>query len=272
MDLEKWYLDAVFADGTVWFGYRARLRLCGCASIAWCSGCEVLPDGTERRVSAWRNSPAPRLEEGSWSWTGPDGFRGRWTPSVASKSLVLAADDQLQVRWNCVAPRALIERSRDGGRRNGDNVLLAGRGPERTTRGVGYLECLRLQSSRSTLPFRELRWGRAHVGESSLVWLRWGQGRDLSLVLEDGLPSSGNIETLADGGLCIRTEESCWETGAGRILCNRDVRRSFPGWLVWLTGGLAPAQELKIAGAIRQRNSVGVERAGSGIWEEVRWE
>jgi membrane-associated phospholipid phosphatase len=59
MILEKWYLDAVFPDGTVWFGYRAKLRLRGCPPISWCAGCEVSGAGIQRKVGQWKNLPAP---------------------------------------------------------------------------------------------------------------------------------------------------------------------------------------------------------------------
>ena len=258
MYLEKWYLDAVFPDGTVWFGYRAKLRLWGWLPISWCAGCEVLPDGAERKIARWKILPSPIFTDGRWNWTGPDGFRGKWLPSVMGVEKVLAADDGLKVRWNCVAPRALVER-------------CDGMGPNGITQGVGYVECLRVESTRSGLPFRDLWWGHAYAKDSSLVWLRWGRGRDLSLLLEDGVPTEGKFETLADGGVCVRTKRSEWETSPGRTLCNRDVRRSFPGWLVWLTGGMAPALELKIAGNVRHLAARGGEIAGSGVWEKVRW-
>lgn len=256
MLLEKWYLDAVFPDGTVWIGYRARLRLFGCLPISWCAGCEIPPVGAQRKVTRWKNLPAPCLADGAWNWTGPDGFDGRWLPSVAGVKRTLASDDRLRIHWNCIAPRAVVER-KDG---------IRG-----TTRGVGYLECLRVESARLGFPFRDLWWGHACAGQSSLVWLRWGDGRDLSLLLEDGVPTDGRFDTLADGGVSIWTARNRWETAPGRTLCNGDLRRSFPAWLVWLTGGMAPAQELKIAGSVRHTTAPGIESAGTGVWEKVRW-
>ena len=38
MLLEKWYLDAVFPDGRVWFGYRARVRVGRWPPLMWLAG------------------------------------------------------------------------------------------------------------------------------------------------------------------------------------------------------------------------------------------
>jgi hypothetical protein len=68
----------------------------------------------------------------------------------------------------------------------------------------------------------------------------------------------------------VDTDHGQWETGSGRTLCDRDVRRAFPRWLVWLAGGMAPSREIKTAGPVRLRTALG-EFIGSGVWEEVRW-
>lgn len=265
MRLDKWYLDAVFPDGTVWFGCRARLGLWKCPAIPWASGCEVLPNGQRRDVSrlGWRQLRKPRLDNGQWLWRGPDGFHARWEPSAPGEDCMLAWDEQLRVRWNCLAPKATVTRI------NGDavgNTATSGAAP----RGLGYVEHLRMETDRPELPFRELWWGRAHAGESSLVWIRWGRGRELSLLLENGARVDGKLETFPNGGARVRTEYGQWDTGSGRPLCDRDLRRCLPRWLVWLARGMAPAREIKMAGPARPRTASG-DYTGSGVWEEVRW-
>ena len=264
MRLDKWYLDAVFPDGTVWFGYRARLGLWRCPAIPWASGCEVLPNGSMRTVSrlGWKEWSEPRLENGQWVWKSPDGFHARWEPSGRGVDAALASDDRLRVRWNCLAPKATVTRINGGqsGRAGGSAV----------SRGVGYVEHLRIDAEGPGLPFRELAWGRAHTAESSLVWIRWGRGRELSLLLEIGTRVSGSNATFSKEGARVRTAHGEWETGNGRPFCDRDVRRSFPRWLVWLARGMAPARETKMAGPVRLRTASGIF-TGSGIWEEVTW-
>lgn len=132
------------------------------------------------------------------------------------------------------------------------------------------MEHLQIETDRPDLPFRELEWGRAHAAESSLVWIRWGRGRELSLLLENGAQVNGKLETFSKGGARARTEHGEWETGSGHALCDRDARRSFPRWLVWLARGMAPSRELKMAGPARLRTASG-DFTGSGVWEEVRW-
>jgi len=176
---------------------------------------------------------------------------------------MLAWDEQLRVRWNCLAPKATVTRI------NGDavgNTATSGAAP----RGLGYVEHLRMETDRPELPFRELWWGRAHAGESSLVWIRWGRGRELSLLLENGARVDGKLETFPNGGARVRTEYGQWDTGSGRPLCDRDLRRCLPRWLVWLARGMAPAREIKMAGPARPRTASG-DYTGSGVWEEVRW-
>ena len=265
MLLDKWYLDAVFPDGAVWFGYRARLGLWICPAIPWASGCEVPPNGQERIVSrlGWKEWSAPALENGQWVWQGPDGFHARWAPSGPGADCLLASEDHLRVRWNCLAPKAAVTRF------NGGQTCKAA-GASAISRGLGYVEHLQIETDRTALPFRELRWGRAHAGESSLVWIRWGRGRELSLLLENGAQVSGRLETFPNGGARVQTGQGEWETGSGRPLCDRDMRRSFPRWLVWLAGGMAPAREIKMAGPVRLRAASG-DFTGSGIWEEVQW-
>ena len=176
----------------------------------------------------------------------------------------LAAGDGFRVRWNAVAPRAEVERIEQGGQSHSvASVAKPGR-------GLGYVEHLRLESAHLKLPFRQLRWGRAHAGEFSLVWIHWSRGRDLSLLVENGARAEGRIETLADGAVKVQTQFGQWATEHGRVLCDREVRRAFPRWLVMLTGGMAPVQELKVAGRVRL-TSGGKETEGTGIWEEVSW-
>jgi hypothetical protein len=262
MILDKWYLDTVFPDGRVWFGYRAQLRFGKLPFIRWVSGCEVLPDGREWKASRFRALAPPVLNDGQWEWRGPDGFHGCWRPTGTGAEFDLGSDDRFRVHWNCLVPRAVVTANGVG---DGSHV-----GKSTVCEGIGYLECLQIESTMRGLPFRQLCWGRAHAGESSLVWIRWGRGRDLTLVLEDGIQVSGKIEALCAGGVRVQTARGEWETGVGRPLCDRDVRRSFPRWLIRLAGGMAPARELKMAGPVRLRTVTGIV-AGTGIWEEVTW-
>jgi len=265
MRLDKWYLDAVFPDGTVWFGCRARLGLWKCPAIPWACGVETLPDGWGKDVShlGWKELAKPRLENGRWIWRGPDGFDARWEPSGPGADCALASDARLRVRWNCLAPKATVIRINNG------EIGKAARGS--AVPGIGYVERMQIATDGPGPPFRELFWGRAHAGKSSLVWIRWGRGRELTLLLENGARVGGKLETFSKGNIRARTELGEWETAGGSPIWDRDTRRAFPRWLVWLARGMAPAREIKLAGRARLRTASG-DYTGSAVWEEVRWD
>jgi hypothetical protein len=264
MRLDKWYLDAVFPDGTVWFGCRARLGLWICPVIPWACGCKVPANGRGRDVSrlGWKELAKPRLENGQWVWIGPDGFHARWEPSGPGADCALASDARLRVRWNCLAPKATVTRIHNG------EIGKAAR--KSAVPGIGYVERLQVATDRPDLPFRELFWGRAHAGKSSLVWIHWGRGRELTLLLENGAQVNGKLETLSNGGIRARTALGEWETAGGSLIWDRDTRLCLPRWLVWLARGMAPAREIKMVGRVRLRTAAG-DFTGPAVWEEVQW-
>lgn len=104
MLLDKWYLDAVFPDGTVWFGYRAWLQLWG-LRLSWAAGCEVLPNGHRQEASGWTALVEPCQENGQWRWRGPDGFEARWEPAGQGVESELGSEERFKVLWRCVAPQ-----------------------------------------------------------------------------------------------------------------------------------------------------------------------
>jgi len=265
MRLDKWYLDAVFPDGTVWFGCRARLGLWICPAIPWASSCEMFPDGWQWVDShlGWKELAKPRLENGHWLWRGLDGFHARWEPSGPGADITLASDARLRVRWNCLAPKATVTRINNG------EIGKAAR--KRAVSGIGYVERMQIETKGPSLPFRELFWGRAHAGKSSLVWIHWGRGRELTLLLENGAQVGGKLETYQHGSIRALTPLGEWETAGGSLICDRDTRLSFPRWLVWLARGMTPAREIKMAGRVRLRTAAG-DFTGPAIWEEVRWD
>lgn len=264
MVLDKWYLDTVFPDGTVWFGYRAWFRPWRGPHVAWAAGCEVLPDGRQRKTSRWKQLTVPRLENGQWRWRGPDGFEARWKPCCPGVQSELGSSKRFRVRWRCVAPRAAVTRTRRSQTGCFDGQIAA-------SNGLGYIEHLRIELAGFQMPFRDLWWGRAHAGPACLVWIRWGHGRDLWLVFENGIGVNAEFQPRPDGNLCIQTPLGLWETQGRNEICDRNVRRSFPRWLVWLAGGMAPVREHKMSGLVRLHTPSSTFD-GTGIWEEVKWQ
>jgi hypothetical protein len=76
--------------------------------------------------------------------------------------------------------------------------------PGRTLRGRGYAEVLEMTVAPWSLPMRQLRWGRAISARQSLVWIQWLGGRDLQVVVRNGLPAAaveiGEGEVRLDDG------------------------------------------------------------------------
>ena len=261
MKLEKWYLDAVLDDGTVWYGYQARLKLPGCPTIPWVCGHTIRPDGSGgvQARACWRTWPSPSCEDGIWQWTGPDGFQATWAPTSSGSASRLGSDDQLLVHWNCVVPSAVVS-----------CLVPDANGALREVSGTGYIEHLQLETRSAALPFKELLWGRAHAGGSSLVWIRWAAGRNCMFLLENGQPAQGTLTNNPDGSVHVQTASGEWLTRKTQPLCDRDLHTSFPRWLVWMAGHVVPKRELKLAGPATFCGSAG-HHTGTGIWEEVRW-
>jgi len=259
MTLDKWYLDAVFPDGSAWYGYRALIRFGYFPPVHFASSHSVSASGKGTEITRWPEIREPACDGNSWEWIAPGGFRGHWQPVRSrGEELELSRDSDLKIHWSCLAPDARFDRLDPGKKEPGG------------ASGSGYIERLQVQSGRRALPFRSLRWGHANAGDASLVWIQWARGKDLSLILENGVQVPGSIEEMPDGGVKVQTASSCWETLPGKTICDRDVRKSFSWMLVWLARGLAPSREMKILGNVRRK--CGAQTwMGSGIWEHVLW-
>lgn len=179
MQVEKWYLDCVAADGGGFIGYAARLRWGPVA--ARCS--ETL---------LWGRLAAPAASGLRWGGrlpeTGPDGLhwdnpavdaRGRWralAPAFAPQ--VLHEEAAGRIEWHCCCPRADAA------------VQVAGTRLE----GLGYAERLVLTLPPARLPFREQQWGRFLGAEQDCVWIVWAAPTPRAWVFHQGQPVVAAIE------------------------------------------------------------------------------
>lgn len=159
LNLEKFYLDVVSADGSGCIGYATRLdaglMLDPAALLMW-SADPAAPAVQTRTL----RGTLPRLEGGVWSWDCPAlAVSGKWQPCAGSvpvrENLWQSAESS--VLWENLAPRAQVTL------RIGRNQIV----------GWGYLERLRLTVPPWRLPIHGLRWGRFATAETSIVWIRW---------------------------------------------------------------------------------------------------
>jgi hypothetical protein len=248
--LEKWYLDVVSSEGRARIAYIARLRM-GALHLKYASVLRV--DG--HRVRAGSTLRGVTLPEGQ------SPLRWRCEPLQVAVALTTVAPPLAatvletpagRVDWCCFAPRAMVV-FHDGAE---------------TIQGTGYAELLTLTIPPWSLPWDSLRWGRAHAGERTLVWLELeGQGRRESrLFADDGTPKliqvdrervlgAGGEELLLDNHRLIRQGT----LGKNVLAILPDAADLFPGRLIGMmeTKWLSQA---RIGGA-----------AGFAIHELVRW-
>ena len=157
--LTKWYADVVTADGRLRIGYAARLAIGGLPvryAAVLSAGGGVAPS-TRVRL---RGANLPRLEEDGrtlhWHVPGLE-LEGEWQADAAPVERELLPEPGA-LTWRCVMPRARVSVTHGGER-------LA---------GLGYAEVVELRVPPWRLPIESLRWGRAHVGGRTAVWIDWG--------------------------------------------------------------------------------------------------
>lgn len=177
VELSKWYLDCVTAQGEPAIVYVAELRWRGSA-LRYSSvldgetvrsavgGDEPAVDG---RVISWRS----RDLEVSGSWTALDPPVESWLHEA--------------VHWRCLQPRARVR------------VRLA----KREFDGLGYVEHVRLTIAPWKLPIRTLGWGRFLHDGGYVVWIHrddrrlcWSSGGEAFEEL-----AFGETRTLREGTL-----------------------------------------------------------------------
>lgn len=176
-------MDCVADDGTAWIGYWGDVRW-GSLRVRFVSS--LIHEGeqttTVNRVCA---DPEPTRDDDAVRWSSPSlGIQIEVTPRTAGTEIELHEG----VLWRCIAPSA-------------DAVVQL---PGRTLRGSGYAEVLEMTVAPWSLPMRELRWGRAISTRQSLVWVQWIGGKDLQVIVRNGLRAeaveiSNEEVRLADG-------------------------------------------------------------------------
>lgn len=175
--LTKWYLDAVDDDGEVRLGYAAELHAGALRQryASLLSASTVRAPRTHTRLREAR-LPDEHADGVHWAVRGLE-ISGRWAPAAAPLAPVELLDEPGALTWTCLQPRATVELTHE----------------RRRLHGVGYLERVELRVPPWQLPVDELRWGRAHLGPHTLVWIDWRGPRPTTRVFVDGALVDGAV-------------------------------------------------------------------------------
>lgn len=181
LELTKWYLDVVAEDGRGAIAYWAELSWHGVRGRAGSFLTFGPGEPTIERTVLEPGGP-PVWSDRTLDWGIPSlHLHARMDRQGPGSAVRLLGDDTGTLDWNCVAPTGMA------------CIDVGGRRFE----GLGYAECLRTNVPPWRLPIDSVRWGRALVGDRSLVWIQWTGAAAKELLLVDGHPVPGRIH--ADG-------------------------------------------------------------------------
>ncbi len=188
-ELSKWYADCVDEQGEAAILYHAVLRA-GILPIHYQSLLLKKPGSPAHAQYSLGRNPAPAVGDGCIEWHSRKWkTHGCWNDLGPAHHQVLFASEEGVLEWSCVAPRATA------------SVQL---GPNRSLRGWGYVEHLRLTVSPWRLPIRRLRWGRFVNAANSLVWIDWSGPYNKRVTYLNG--SSVSAEGITDHEIVLANE------------------------------------------------------------------
>ncbi len=253
--LHKWYFDCVAPDGDAAIVYAARLHW-GLLRLGYTALLDHHGGRTHTRTLLGR-PPAPTLGSDGCELVEPRlGLHAKWRgrPQLADRELWRSPRGA--VVWSLRLPDATAE------------LTFAGR----TLRGRGYVEHLALDVAPWHLPIDELRWGRWHGANRSLVWIEWRGPHPLRLCLLDGEPvDCGPITdcgfTFADGRrLALGTPTVLRDGDIERTVLTRRLLRWLP-----LPRAIRAMRETKwlSSGVLHGAGNDAIE--GTALHEVVRW-
>ncbi len=175
--LSKWYLDTVSESGEAALAYAAELTA-GPLRQRYASLLTAAPGSAPRSHTTLRDARLPVQHGAVVEWAvGPLKVAGCWrarAPAIATCELL---DAPGALTWHCLQPRAAAE------------IVCSGH----ELSGNGYVERLELTVPPWQLPIEELRWGRAHVGEHTWVWIDWRGPRAQRHLFLDGVRIDGEV-------------------------------------------------------------------------------
>jgi hypothetical protein len=252
--LRKHYMDVVCDDGQVFVGYAAVVRWKSLA-LGYHGYLRLDAQAGLRGRNRFRSGRPPCFEPPLLQWQAP-GIEGRWHSLAPSLEESLLRREDGEVVWKCLQPRAEAV------------VRLEGEAP---LAGLGYSEALEMTIEPWNLPIRELRWGRFHGPDQTLVWIEWRGAQPLQLVFHNGRRCAwAEIEDqgLRAEGVDLRLSDPAplrgGELESTVFSRSRWLRRLLPASILRL-------DERKWCSRGVLQEGEGVAVAGRAIHEVVRW-
>jgi hypothetical protein len=187
--LRKHYLDLVTSDDRVRIVYAAELRL-GALDVRYCAVLRADPGGQPRTETKLGGATEPVRDGRTLRFgSAPLGFECTYERTLAGPRVEILPGGAL--RWDCHTLRARVTF------RDRDEIL----------HGTGYAETLETTIAPWEYPWDELRWGRLHDADGSVVWTvleGGGAGRAYfargpELASGETIPDLGEITLLRSG-------------------------------------------------------------------------
>ncbi|TLX73285.1 hypothetical protein E9993_15970 [Labilibacter sediminis] len=156
--LTKWFLDCIDEDGGTMIAYSAKMSWNG-FSVPYTS-VFLFQSGKVIINKSRLDQPVSPLKKGEIiEWHDKRyGVKGTWKQTSPTLKEKLYESQNGYLEWCCYQPEANTE------------VHIKGKG---IIKGKGYAEQLTLTIEPWKIHMEQLRWGRFHSGEDSLVWVEF---------------------------------------------------------------------------------------------------
>ncbi|MEP6260359.1 MAG: hypothetical protein ABJ092_02190 [Gillisia sp.] len=207
LHLNKWFLDFVGDNGETMIFYAAKLSWKGFA-VHYASWIHYDPEKGVKEKSHFRNVKFPEKKDEVITWN-DDEFKisGKWESGAGPISARLYESDPGYLDWHCFQPSS--------------RVYLKIK--DRIIEGKGYVEQLILTAPPWHIPMNDLRWGRFHSLQDTMVWIElrkenkqqwvWLNGeRMTNCIIEDDQISSAeeNFLLKLDRGVELESENKLY--------------------------------------------------------------
>ena len=168
--LDKWFLDFVSDNGEAMIFYSAKLSWIG-FTVGYTSWINYHPESGTKVNSHFGNSQLPIRKEKLIYW-GDSKYEidGQWIEKAAPIESKIYNSDNGYLEWKCYQPVSEVNLSING----------------KELKGTGYAERLILTAYPWLIPMKELRWGRSHTANNTLVWIELREEKHLQWVWLNG--------------------------------------------------------------------------------------